>query len=71
MIGGRDIYCVIAFKLKALELTGDKSTLVQHQAISWANVDPDLCRHIGSLGHNESTIQVLVRFVCVSADANF
>ena len=23
------------------------------QAITWANVDPDLCRHIVSLGHNE------------------
>ena len=38
----------------------DKSTLVQgmawcHQAttITWANVDPDLCCHMASLGHNE------------------
>ena len=23
------------------------------EAITWANVDPDLCRHIASLGHNE------------------
>ena len=23
------------------------------QAITWANVDPDLCRHLASLGHNE------------------
>ena len=22
-------------------------------AITWANVDPDLCRHMASLGHNE------------------
>ena len=21
--------------------------------ITWANVDPDLCRHMASLGHNE------------------
>ena len=26
---------------------------VRQQAITWANVDPDLCRHMMSLGHNE------------------
>ena len=26
---------------------------VRQQAITWVSVDPDLCRHIGSLGHNE------------------
>ena len=26
---------------------------VRQQAITWANVDPDLCRHMASLGHNE------------------
>ena len=25
------------------------------QAITWANVDPNLCRHMVPLGHNEST----------------
>ena len=25
------------------------------QVITWANVDPDLCRHMASLGHNELT----------------
>ena len=25
------------------------------QAIAWANVDSDLCRHMASLGHNELT----------------
>ena len=38
----------------------DKSTLVQvawrHQAITWTNVDPVLCRHMVSLGHNELTL---------------
>ena len=24
-----------------------------NKAIIWANVDPDLCRHMASLGHNE------------------
>ena len=26
---------------------------VRQQAITWANVDPDLCRHMASLGPNE------------------
>ena len=46
----------------ALAFTNDKSTLVQvmvwcrqAQAITWANVDPDLCRHMVSLGHNQLT----------------
>ena len=45
-----------------LDVTGDKSTLVQvmlgavrQQAITWANVDPDLCCHMMALGHNELT----------------
>ena len=42
----------------SLDLTDGKSTLwlgaVKQQAIIWANVDPDLCRHITLLGHNES-----------------
>ena len=42
----------------------DKSTLVhvmaqQHQAIIWANADPDLCRHMTSLGRNELTRRLL------------
>ena len=28
---------------------------VRHQAITWANVDPEICRSISSLGHNELT----------------
>ena len=43
-------------------LTDDKLTLVQvrlgavrQQTITWANVRPDLCRHMASLGHNELT----------------
>ena len=28
---------------------------VRHQAITWANVDPDPCRHMASLGRNELT----------------
>ena len=34
-----------------LDLT-DKSTLVD-QAITWANIDPDLCHQMVSLGLNE------------------
>ena len=44
----------------SLDFTDDQSTLVQEwlgavrqQAITWANVDPDLCRHMVSLDHNE------------------
>ena len=45
-----------------LDITDDKSTLVQvmawcHQAITWANVDPDLCRKMASLGLNELNVQ--------------
>ena len=43
------------------DLTDDKSTLVQvmacgavrQQAITWANIDRDLCRQMLSLGLNE------------------
>ena len=31
---------------------------VRQQAITWANVDPDLCLHMVSLGHNELSYQV-------------
>ena len=37
----------------------DKSTLAQ-QAISCANVDPTLCWHMVSLGHNELMYKMLV-----------
>ena len=37
----------------SLDPTEDKSTLVRQQAITWASVDLDLCRHMASLGHNE------------------
>ena len=43
-----------------MDLTDDKSTLVQvmlgavmQQAVTWANVDPDLCLQMASLGLNE------------------
>ena len=26
---------------------------IRHQAITWANVDPDLCHHMASSSHNE------------------
>ena len=47
----------------SLDLIDDKSTFgsgnglvpltVRQQAITWAKVDPDLCCHMASLGHNE------------------
>ena len=30
-----------------------------HQAITWANVDPVLCRYMASLGHNELSTCVI------------
>ena len=35
-------------------------SVVRLQAITWANANPDLCRHILSLGHNELTLDVRV-----------
>ena len=53
-------HCEIALKWMPQNLTNKKSTLVQvmvwcRQATSltWANVDPDLCHHMASLGHTE------------------
>ena len=50
----------IALRWVSLDLTDDKSTLGQVMAwcrqattITWANFDPDQCRHMASLGHNE------------------
>ena len=61
MNGGSDISYEIALRWMPQDLTDDESTLVQgmawchqamQQAITWANVDPDLCYHMASLGHN-------------------
>ena len=52
----------------------DTSTLVQltfgalsHQAITWTNVDPDLCRNMTSLGHNELTIFFMIASLALGA----
>ena len=50
--------CEIAHRWMPQNLTNEKSTLVQvmswcHQAITWANIDPDLCCHMASLGYKE------------------
>ena len=57
-IGGWGISYEIALTWISLYFTGDKSTMVglgalKQQAMIWTNVDPDLCRHVVSLGHNE------------------
>ena len=39
----------------------------RQQAITWANVDPDLCRHMASLGPNE-LIYLVGIWVCCSED---
>ena len=40
-------------------LTHDKSPLIQ--VITWANVDPDFCHNMASLGHNELTLTVFLK----------
>ena len=52
MIDDWGISCETALIWMPLDIIDDKSTLLQ-QAITWSYVDPDLCRHILSLGHNE------------------
>ena len=58
--GGWGISYEIALRWMPLDLTDENSTLVQvmacairQQAITWANVDPDLCHQMASLGLNE------------------
>ena len=48
VIDGWGISCEFALIWMSLDFTDDQSTLVawRHQAITWANVDPDLCRHM-------------------------
>ena len=58
--GGWGISYDIALRWMPLDLTDDKSTLATRQpTITWAYVDPDLCRHMASLGHNELTYWLL------------
>ena len=57
------IFCEMAIRWMSQNFTDHKSTLVQvmawffgavrQQAITWASVDLDPCRHMTSLGHNE------------------
>ena len=35
---------------------------ISQQAITWANVDPDLCHNMASLGHNELISELKVSF---------
>ena len=63
----------------APDFTDDQSTLVQvmawcRQATShytWANVDPDLCRHMVSLGHNELNMIYKMVTIFFSASRRF
>ena len=36
-----------------MKLLTNATKHVQHQAITSVNIDPDLCLHMASLGHNE------------------
>ena len=46
-------------------ITGSDNGLAtnRRQAITWANVDPDLCRHSASLGHNELKLAIFIGLV--------
>ena len=64
---------VSLFKLPLAEcLSNDKSTLVhqavRQQAITWANVYLDLCRHMTSLGNIELIYHGLVMEIYVSVN---
>ena len=56
MNGDWGISYVIALRWMPLDLTDDKSTLVQ--AITWANIDSDLCHQMASLGLNELILEL-------------
>ena len=55
VIDGWGISCEIALIWLLVDFTWFRSWLgaVRQQAITWANFDPDLCRQMASLGHNE------------------
>ena len=38
---------------------GNGWVLSRQQTITWANADPELCRQMASLGHNEVKVNVL------------
>ena len=64
VIDGWDISCETVVRWMSLELSDDKSALVVawwHQAITWANVDPDLCHQMASLVLNELSIDIFHR----------
>ena len=70
VIDGLVISCELAIRRMSLDLTDEKSTLVQIMAwcrqattITWANVDPDLCLHMASLGPSEIIILVIFKLM--------
>ena len=40
--------------------------MIWQQAITWTNVDPDLCRHMASLGHTALTFDTMLK--CLTID---
>ena len=66
VIDGWDISYEIVLIWMLLDFTDNQLTLVQvmaavrQQAITWAKVDPDLCRHMVPLGHNVLKWNVVV-----------
>ena len=73
VIDGWSIYCKIVLKWMPIDLTDDgKSTLVQvmawcHQAttITWANVDPDLCRQFSVAVRYKKSISIIETVISI------
>ena len=61
-------FCEIAHMWMPQNPIDEKLALVQvmawcrHQAITWANVDPDLCCHMALPGYNELTVDDLLAY---------
>ena len=48
--------CVINSLLQLIRIRNSQDNYIRQQAITWANVDPDVCRQMVSLGLNELRI---------------
>ena len=69
MIDGWGISCEIALSWWSLDYLMISQHMVRlwlsavrQQAITWNKVDPDLCRHMASLGHNELSAHCNAKF---------
>ena len=80
MTNGWGILCEIAIRWMSLNLTDDKSTLVQVMAwcrhsrpsgskpFTWTNVDLDLCHHMASLGCEDLIYLCIFSWILINID---